>query len=89
MEIKTARNPEQAGIDECRFGLENQKLWLKQNFSKMEKMMILKPKDGIRLKKVCINSKTLIINGHAETHQLCEFRVILTLTPGLLEFNCL
>ena len=59
MEIKTTRNPKQARIDENRFGLENQKLWLKQNFSKMEKMMILKPKDGIRLKKVCINRKAI------------------------------
>jgi hypothetical protein len=30
-------NPEQTRIDESQFELENQELWLKQNFLKMEK----------------------------------------------------
>ena len=43
-EIKTARNLEQTGNDRSRFGPENQELWLKQNFSKISKTMILGPK---------------------------------------------
>ena len=37
-------NPEQAAIDESQFGLENQELWLKQKFPKIEKMTISGPK---------------------------------------------
>ena len=37
-------NPEQTGIDESQFGLGNQELWLKQNFSKIAKMTISGPK---------------------------------------------
>jgi len=43
-EYERPMNPEQTGIDESQFGLGNQELWLKQNFLKMEKMMISGPK---------------------------------------------
>jgi len=43
-EYEKAMNPEQTGIDESQFGLGNQKLWLKRNFPKMEKMTISGPK---------------------------------------------
>ena len=89
-EIEKAINHEQAGIDGSQFGLENQELWLKQNFPKMTKTTISGTKRwNLAKKRHATIAKLLISSRSTEMHQLVSFCVISTSAPGLRKFSCL